>query len=368
MPPDLILTLFGDIGAFSAQDCMYMLQCKPDAKEIEVRICTDGGSVFQGLAMYHALREHPAHVTTKCYGLAASMGSIVFLAGDERVMYPGAMLMVHNPSGMREPILSQAKESMLDIYEARTGLKRGALIKMLDAETYISADDAVKSGFATQAPSADEEYGLEPMAKLNIERIPSAPRALVSLVASARKALEGKGNTGMDLKQINLMLGLPETASAEETAAAIEALKGVSSVSSEENVETAIASLHPKVQAKIESLRLSARASEDKAYKDIFSSRPELFTPALEAKARKWPLDVLKEFVASQGTSTQAEPELPETPRTPVASKGKQPSPDAIKQYAKATGRTIKQVEEMYAKKESLRFPVQFVSEIGSGK
>lgn len=365
MPPDLVITLFGDIHCYSAQDCMCMLQCKPDAKHIEVRICSDGGSVFEGLAIYHALKEHPAHVTTKCYGLAASMASVVFLAGDERIMYPGSMLMIHNPSGIREPILSQVRESLLEIYSASSDLKPTALSKMLDAETYLTAEDSVKAGFATQAPSADEEYGLEPMAKLNIERIPSAPRALVSLVASARKALEGKGNTGMDLKQINLMLGLPETASAEETAAAIEALKGVSSVSSEENVETAIASLHPKVQAKIESLRLSARASEDKAYKDIFSSRPELFTPALEVKARKWPLDVLKEFVASQGTSTQPEPELPETPKAPIAKRG-DPKPETIKAYAKATGRTIKQVEELWAKRDALRFPVQFVDSIGA--
>jgi hypothetical protein len=163
------------------------------------------------------------------------------------------------------------------------------------------------------------------------------------------------------------MLGLPETASAEETAAAIEALKGVTSVTSEENVDAAIARLHPKVQARIEGLRLSAKATEDKAYRDIFSSRPDIFTPALEVKARAWPLEVLKEFVASQPSIAQAEPEVPAVPAKPEA-QAKGPSADALKQYAKATGRTIKQVSELYAKKSELRFPVQFSPDFGSAK
>lgn len=365
MPPDLVITLFGDIGYYSAQDCMMQLQCCPNAKSIEVRICSDGGSVFEGLAMYHALKEHPAKITTKCYGLAASMASIVFLAGDERVMYPGSMLMIHNPSGIREPMLGQIRQSMIEIYASNCDLTENAVGKMLDAETYLTAEDALAKGFATSAPSADDEYGREPIAKLQIERIPSAPRALVSLVASAKRALEGRSET-VDIKQLNLILGLPENASVEELAAAIEALKGTS-VSQEQNVEQAVARLHPKVQAQIEGLRLSAKAALDAQYTAIFASRTDLFTPALEAKARTWPLEVLQEFVANQPAKASLNAEELPAPAAPApAAKGKTVSADAIRQYAKATGRTIKQVEELYAKKDSLRFPVQFVDSIGA--
>lgn len=333
-----------------------------DVSEIEVRICSDGGSVFEGLAMFHMLKEHPAKVITKNYGLAASMASVVFLAGDERIMYPGSMLMLHSPwgpAGMDQELLGKTRAALVAIYSAATGKTEAKVSKMLEGETWLSAEEALTMGFATEATDAD--YSLEPLAKLNIDKIPNAPRALVALVAKARS---GKETIRMDLKQLSMILGLPEAATIEEIASAIEALKGTT-VSSEDTVDTAVAKLPPKIQAAIEGLRLKAQASETEQYRAIFASRPDVFTPALIAKASKWPLDVVKEFAANQ----------PKTDTTPAVEPKREPqtisdgiSAEALKAFAKATGRTVDEVKTLYAQKDKLRFPVKFVSELGGSK
>lgn len=359
----LVINVFGDIGCYSAADLAMRLEYAPEG-DVEVRICSDGGSVFEGLAMYHTLRASGRKVITKNFGLAASMASVLFLAGDERIMYPGSMLMLHSPwgpAGMDQELLAKTKASLVGIYSSVTGKTEAKIEKMLEGETWLDSSEAVALGFATASPEPDETYSLEPLAKLNIEKVPGAPRALVALVAKAR---EGKGGIKMDLKQLSLILGLPETASIEEIAQSIEALKGTT-VSAEENLDSAVAKLPAKLQAQIEGLRLKAKASEDKAYQDIFSSRPDVFTPALVAKAKTWPIDVVKEFVAAQAPAP-APAEEPARPSQEVPQASALTT--AMKQYAKATGRTVAQVQAIYAQKDKLKFPVKFVSELGGSK
>ena len=68
------------------------------APSIRVEINSPGGDVFDGIAIYNALRNHPAHVTTRVDGLAASIASVIAQAGDKRLIQPAAQLMIHNAS------------------------------------------------------------------------------------------------------------------------------------------------------------------------------------------------------------------------------------------------------------------------------
>ena len=104
------------------------------------------------------LKEYQGKVTVKIDGIAASAASVIAMSGDEIFMSPVAMMMIHNPatvifgeasdfqSGI--DMLSEVKESIINAYENKTGLNRNKISKMMDAETWFSANKAVELGFA----------------------------------------------------------------------------------------------------------------------------------------------------------------------------------------------------------------------------
>jgi ATP-dependent Clp protease protease subunit len=125
---------------------------------VVVNINSPGGDMFEGLAIYSLLREHPAQVTVRVLGLAASAASIIAMAGDEVQVARAGFLMIHNAwvvaIGNRNDLIAMAETlapfdaAMADIYAARTGLKTAEIESMLDAETWIGGSDAVAKGFA----------------------------------------------------------------------------------------------------------------------------------------------------------------------------------------------------------------------------
>ena len=142
------------------------LQALGDIKELRVYINSPGGDVFAGQAILSMLNRHPAMVTVYIDGLAASAASLVAMAGDKIIMPRNAMMMIHNPwtiawgdsNTFRQVAdeLDKIRESMIPVYETRTGLPRDEIIKMLDAETWMTADEAVELGFADEIEEAKQ--------------------------------------------------------------------------------------------------------------------------------------------------------------------------------------------------------------------
>jgi len=138
-----------------------------DVKDILVRINSPGGEVFDGFAIYNALKNHSAQVHVQIDGLAASIASIIAMAGDLVTMGDGAMMMIHNPwtiaigdsEDMRKTadMLDKVSEGLLDAYESRTGIARDELKTMLAAETWLTAAEAVEKGFADERTDEGEE-------------------------------------------------------------------------------------------------------------------------------------------------------------------------------------------------------------------
>lgn len=139
------------------------------AGDIAVWLNSPGGDVFAASQIYTMLKEYEGKVTVKIDGIAASAASVIAMAGDEIVMSPVAMMMIHNPtaaifgeaSDFQNAIkmLSEVKESIINAYEQRTGLPRGKISNMMDAETWFSAQKAVELGFADKilyAPDAQD--------------------------------------------------------------------------------------------------------------------------------------------------------------------------------------------------------------------
>lgn len=132
--------------------------------DVTVRINSPGGDVFAGIAIYNALVEHDGKITIKVDGLAASIASLISMAGDDIVMLPGSMMMVHQPwtvaMGNADEMakvsadLKKIGESMIPIYTNRTGLSEERVLELLKDETYMTGAEAVELGFATEAVEA----------------------------------------------------------------------------------------------------------------------------------------------------------------------------------------------------------------------
>jgi len=127
-------------------------------KEITVWINSRGGNVWAASGIYNALKEHDGKVIVKIDGKALSAGSIIAMAGDEVLMGPVSMMMIHNPwfsaggdaNEFRRyaEVLDQVKSAIINAYEAKTGLARDELWKLMDDETWMGAHKAVELGFA----------------------------------------------------------------------------------------------------------------------------------------------------------------------------------------------------------------------------
>ena len=136
------------------------------ANPVTVNVNSPGGDMFEGLAIYNLLVEHPAEVTVRVMGIAASAASIIAMAGDKVEMGLGSMLMIHNSWGMvvgNQNDMRDAAETfaefdaaMADIYAARTGMKANEIAAMMDAETYMRAETAIDKGFADATFEAPE--------------------------------------------------------------------------------------------------------------------------------------------------------------------------------------------------------------------
>lgn len=169
------LVLYGFVGApawmndgFSADSVLEALAEFEDGDDIVVRINSGGGLAFSGVAIYNALRQKDANIIVRVDGIAASAASIIAMAGDEVIMGDGAMMMIHNASGFamgtkedfqkEAEVLNKLDGSLASIYVKATGLKESRVRKMMDEETWMTAEEAVDEGFATKM---DEQTGDE---------------------------------------------------------------------------------------------------------------------------------------------------------------------------------------------------------------
>jgi ATP-dependent Clp protease protease subunit len=127
-------------------------------KDITVWIDSWGGDVFAAAGIYNALKEHQGKVTVKIDGKAVSAGSVIAMAGDEILMSPVSIMMIHNPWLSAEgdsrdirhaaDVLDEVKETIVNAYQQKTKRSRNKISQMMDDETWMSAKKAISEGFA----------------------------------------------------------------------------------------------------------------------------------------------------------------------------------------------------------------------------
>ena len=176
------IAIYDDIGAYgvSARDFIAELRTL-SAPVIHLSINSPGGSVFDALAMYNALRQHSADILVDVLGVAASAASLVAMADDKIVMPENSFMMIHNPwsatAGNAEELrgmadtLDKITASLVAIYAGRTGKPEDEIKALLDAETWLSAEEAVAKGFADELRPA-----MPIAARFELERMPEAVR------------------------------------------------------------------------------------------------------------------------------------------------------------------------------------------------
>jgi len=213
------LLIYGIIGDYweelDAKDVVNAIR-SIDAKTINVKIFSEGGSVFAGLAIYNALMEHSATVRVKIDALAASIASIIAMAGETVEMPRNAFLMIHNPwmviGGEEDDFvkaaefLGKVKKSLVDVYNLKTGIDTEDLSMMMDAETWLSADEAVDQGFAdiitgkTEPDKPKNRSFLETLK--NFRKIPEEIRPFLKNADSPQNLNEGENKMNLaELKE-----------------------------------------------------------------------------------------------------------------------------------------------------------------------
>ncbi len=167
------LYIYGDItswpwleGDVSSASLSKQLEALGNVDEINVYINSYGGEVAEGLAIYNALKRHKAKVRTICDGFACSIASVIFMAGDERVMNEASLLMIHNAwtfaegnaAALRKQAddLEKITQASVEAYKAHSSLEEEEIKALMDAETWITPDEAISYGFATSSEKTEK--------------------------------------------------------------------------------------------------------------------------------------------------------------------------------------------------------------------
>ena len=226
-PTERILTLNGTIAEESWFDDditpqLFKSELNSCSGNITVWINSPGGDCVAAAQIYNMLMDYKGNVTVKIDGIAASAASVIAMAGNNVMMSPVSMLMIHNPATvamgdhneMQKAIemLEEVKESIINAYEIKTGMSRAKLARLMEEETWMNAKKAVELGFADSI--------IEPDKKIN-EDEKEKNKASDSILFSRRAvsvALQNKlkshylanagANTGTDITDLEKRLNL----------------------------------------------------------------------------------------------------------------------------------------------------------------
>ena len=153
--------------AFTLKDAINAI----DTPNLVVRINSYGGSVSEGLAIYSLLSEFKGHVTTIVDGFACSAASIIFMAGETRIVPENGLLMIHNAWSYAEgdsnamkkmaEDLEKITQPSVNIYTSKTKLSEEEIKEKMDRETWITSKEAFEWGFATSIERNEAKQSLE---------------------------------------------------------------------------------------------------------------------------------------------------------------------------------------------------------------
>lgn len=205
--------------------------------KLTVRINSPGGDIFDGMAIFNALKSHDSKIVTRVEGIAASMASVIALAGKEVQAYQNAMFMVHEPwtimagnqYDFRETadILEKISGNMIDIYAGNSNVGKREVSRMMKDETWLTAKEAKEKGFVDTILD-----GKAAKAQFDLSMFANAPEGMgfdtdqKPTARDAEKALREVGYTRDEAKAI-IAGGVRALSMDQATRTAIESAKQV---------------------------------------------------------------------------------------------------------------------------------------------
>lgn len=163
--------IYGDISAcpqddgVSASSLSMQLAALQGVSQINVYINSYGGDVSEGVAIYNALKRHSAKIVTYCDGMACSIASVIFMAGDERIMCNPSFLMIHDAwtyaAGNADDFRKAADDldvittASISAYMSHCKISEQELREKMKAETWLTHTQALEMGFATGIMDAE---------------------------------------------------------------------------------------------------------------------------------------------------------------------------------------------------------------------
>ena len=187
------ISIYEEIGGFgiTAKQFAEDLKALGDVSHIDLRIHSPGSDVFEGIAIYNLLRNHPAEITVYIDGVAASMASVVAMAGDRVVMPENAMMMIHKPWGisggnagdMRDyaDLLDKVETVLVPAYARKTGKSAQEITAMLEDETWMDGKECLKHGFADELlPSVTAMARIESKRTGDFSHMPETIKGMIT--------------------------------------------------------------------------------------------------------------------------------------------------------------------------------------------
>lgn len=181
-----------------------------NGEELEVTINSPGGDVFAGSEIYTALKEYSGNVTTKIVGVAASMGSVIAMAGDDVKMSPTAQIMIHNVWSMAQgdyrdmqhsaDVLENMNKSIAASYRNKTGLEENELLAMMDEETWLNAEQAKAKGFADEVMFESNQL------VANASKSPMIPQQVLNKIRNMQDKFKNPIESPKDEKQSAILM------------------------------------------------------------------------------------------------------------------------------------------------------------------
>ena len=178
----LLYDVIDGFGGITAKQFVQDLQKLGDVPNITVRINSPGGSVFEGTAIYNALKNHPAKIDVFIDGMALSMASVIAMAGDKITIAENAMIMIHEPSisvsGTAKRLrktadtLDKTKQSILTSYVKRTGKSEDEVAVLMALETWMTADEALEHGFVDEISDSKGPVAEFDLSPFGFKRVP----------------------------------------------------------------------------------------------------------------------------------------------------------------------------------------------------
>ena len=286
-----VLSIYDEIGFWGVQAKDFISELSGiTAKVVNVEINSPGGDVFAGLAIYNALKSSGKEIVVKVMGVAASAASLIAMAGDKIIMPKNTFMMVHNPwsfamgnaDELRDTAdtLDKIGASLQATYVARTGQSEDKIKELLSKDTWLTADESLELGFATEVV---DDIKAKAVFDMDRAELPEAVRAVFK-AAVVPPADEAEDTTEADDTPADPMA---EQIEARAKAAGLEAYASVFALGA-----TTLAEAETRISAAREIVALCKVAG-----------RPDDATPAI--KANKSVADVRASLIAAKADDDQ---------------------------------------------------------------